>query len=337
MQQNISGKLDVICIGNAIVDIFSFVDDEQLSKLKSVPGSMYLITEEESNQLYQLITHDKIFPGGSVSNTAAAIASFGGEVALIGKVAEDQLGKFYAEDMQRSNVYFACNFSTTSMNTGRSYIFISQHGKERTMHTYLGAASELSEKDVDEELIKNSKILFIEGYMWDKENTRAAVLKALYIAKKYNIKIAFTLSDRFCIERHKADFRQLVFNQADILFCNKKEACTIFETSNFDEVIKAAQEKSKVFVVTLGAAGSIIVNKQGIHKIEAEKVDNLVDTTGAGDVFAAGVLYGLSKGMNLEECGQLGNIASAENVTHVGARPQIELAQILREKFKVGR
>ena len=322
-------KSGVVCIGNALMDIFYIIDDQKLNQMKLEAGTMHLIDEQKAKYIYESISHDKIFPGGSAANTAVGIASFGGKSQFIGKVKNDQLGTLFYDAIVKENIDFITSLASIGPSTGQSYILISQKDKERTMCTYLGAALELTVQDVYELQITDCKILFVEGYLWDASKPREAVMKALDIAKKNNVKIAFTLSDKFCVARNKNDFCSLIFSKVDILFGNKKEAYELFGTTDFDKVVQAAQEKCKISIFTLGAEGSIIISKEKIYRIEAKKVENIVDTTGAGDLYAAGVLYGLSMGLNLYECGKLGSLASAENVTHIGSRPQITLKKLI--------
>lgn len=323
---NISFQWDVACMGNAMVDIFSSTTDQEIKRMNLIPGSMQLMDRETAKKLYQSSSHDKVFPGGSAANTAVGIASFGGKVKLIGKIKNDLLGKFFYNAILKENVNLVTKVELSGLSTGQSYILISHN--ERTMYTYLGAASKLSVDDIDNSQIIDCKILFVEGYLWDKEKTKQAALKAIDIADKNGIKIAFTLSDQDCIKRHRDDFRSLIFTKVDVLFGNKKEAFALFEVSNLNAVIQATQEKCKIAVFTLGDEGSIIISKDKVYRIEPDKL-NVEDTTGAGDLYAAGVLFGLSKNMALEECARLGGIAAAENVTHLGAHPKVRLKQLL--------
>jgi sugar/nucleoside kinase (ribokinase family) len=329
MNKEAKFEFDIVCIGNAVIDLYNIIEESKLKEMNLVPGSMNLINEQTAKELYKLIPHDQIFPGGSAANTAIGIASFGGKVKFIGKLKDDSLGKIFYDTIIKENISFICDKASKGAETGQSYILISKHDKERTMCTYLGAASNLSQEDIDESKIIDCKMLFIEGYLWDSTKPREAAMKALDIAKKNDVKIAFTLSDKSCIAKHKSDFHNIVFNQADIIFGNKKEAFELFETNDFNELIKLAQEKCKIFIFTLGAEGSIIITSTSVDRFEVQKSIKVADTTGAGDSYAAGVLYGLCKDFDLKECARIGNIASSENVTHIGTHPQILLKSLL--------
>ena len=214
-------KYDLIGIGNAVVDIFNIMDNDELNKLNIAPGSMHLITKNKSDQLSQALPCDKMFAGGSFANTSIGVASFGGKVGFIGKIHDDVEGRLFHGNMKKHMVEFAGSITNTGADTGKSFIMVAPNGRERTMLTYLGAALELSANDINEHIIKNSKTLFVEGYFWDVEKLKQAALYALDIAVKHKVKIAFSLSDKLCVERHKLDFQNLIFNKVDVLFGNK--------------------------------------------------------------------------------------------------------------------
>ena len=329
MKIKINRKYDVISVGNAVIDIFSVVDNRTLKRQNIEPGSMCLITEKKANLLKQILPHNKTFAGGSAANTAIGIGSFGGKVGFVGKIHDDLGGKLFHENMIKNSVEFFGSITKTGASTGKSFVLIAPDGKERTMLTYLGAASELSADDINENAIKNSKILFIEGYLWDVENSRQAAFCALKIAVKHKVKIAFSLSDKFCVERHKSDFQNLIFTKVDILFGNKTEAFAMFGTDNLDGLIEIVKEKCNFAIFTLGSSGTILINKNNICRMSAKKIDNIVDNTGAGDLFASGVLYGLSQELNLHRCGELGNLAAAENISHISSCPNVSLKSLL--------
>jgi sugar/nucleoside kinase (ribokinase family) len=322
-------KYDLTCIGNALMDVIVTMDISELNINKVVAGSMHLIDEDEYSLLTASVFSDKIFCGGSTANTAIGVASFGGKVNFIGKVRNDSFGNLFYEEMIKEKVNFSTKIAESGQDTGRSFIVILDDDKERTMCTYPGVASDLSEQDLDEEQIKNSKILFIEGYLWDKASSKNLALKAIDTASRNGVKIAFTLSDSFCIQRYKKEFQDLAFKKADILFGNRNEAFKLFDASNTSELIIASQNKCKLSVITMGKKGALIISKQDIFVVRPNRINNIIDTTGAGDLFAAGVLYGLSQDFSLEECGNLGLIASAENITHLGARPKVALKKLL--------
>ena len=322
---------DVTCVGNALIEIFITANNTECINKNQVPGSMYLIDEFEADILQERALNKTILCGGSAANTAVGIASFGGKASFIGKVKNDFFGKLFYKEMIKKNVSFLTNLSNSGYGTGKNYIIISSDKKERTMYTYLGAASELNEHDVSTHKIKDSKILFVEGYLWDKNNSKKAALKAIDIACEYGVRVAFTLSDSLCVERHKEEFIDLIYNKVDILFGNKKEALTLFDSIKLKSAIELAQKSCQISIFTLGSKGAMIIDKNNIYRIKPKKVDKIIDTTGAGDAFAAGFLYGLSKGMKPIDCGKMGSIASAENVSHLGSRPKVVLSNLLKE------
>lgn len=325
-------KFDITCMGNALIDIFIPLEKRKLINKNLIPGSMTLISEEEANILQTASANELMFCGGSAANTAAGIAAFGGNVNFIGKIKSDSLGRIFYHEMLNSNVNIVVSPSDYGASTGRSYIMISPDKKERTMCTYLGAAG-LDESDFSDISIKNSKILFVEGYLWDQEKSKKAALKALSIAHQYGVKIAFTLADSFCVKRHQKKFQDIAFNKADILFGNQKEAAELFGATDFEEIIKIAQQKCKLAVFTLGAKGSIVIDKESVYSIKSRKLANIIDTTGAGDLYAAGILYGLSMGMKIEDCAKIANIASSEKLGHCGSHPKSSLSKLLTGSF----
>ncbi len=235
--------------------------------------------------------------------------------------------------MERNNVAFSTNPTDSGSNTGKSYILISSEEKERTMQTYLGASAELNENDIRESDIINSKILFVEAYLLDEIKSKEAVLKALQIAKKHKVKIALTLSDSFCIKRHQEELESLIKDKVDILFANKKEACALFKVETIEEAIEEAKNNCNLSVFTLGSKGAVIIYEKNVHFIESAKAETVVDTTGAGDLYAAGVLFGLINELKIIDCGQIGNIASSKNIEHLGARPNVNLEKLLANFF----
>lgn len=320
---------DLTCIGNALIDVIITTDISDLNIRKMITGAMHLIDEDEFNLLNSSIYSDKIFCGGSAANTAIGAASFGAKVNFIGKVKNDNFGKMFSDGMKQEKVNFATKIAEMGPDTGISYISISPDNQERTMCTHLGAAVGLEIGDINEENTKNSKILLLEGYLWDVKSSRLAALKAIDIACKHGVKIAFTLSDALCIQRYQEDFQDLAFNKVDFLFGNKEEANALFKTNHINEAILAAQQKTKIAIFTLGRDGAIIITKEHIYPIKSRKSPQVIDTTGAGDLFAAGILYGLSHNFNLKDCGDLGLIASFENISHLGPRPKTKLKNFL--------
>ena len=321
-------KYDVVCIGNAVVDIFYVMDSAEVKKLKVPQGSMHLINKQKVVQLSKLLPQTKSFAGGSAVNTAIGVASFGGNTYFIGKIHDDLDGRLFKKNLAKYNVKFAGPVAKVGAQTGRSLVMISPGG-ERTMLTYLGIASTLAAQDIKEEVIKNGKILFVEGYLWDRVSSRQAALHAMKIATKYGVRVALSLSDSLCVKRHKNMFKQLIESQVNILFGNKKEMFSMFDTSSLEELISAIKTLGKIAVVTLGSAGSIIINKDEVYRGNAHQVSEIIDTTGAGDLFTSGVLFGLSQDFNIHLCWVLGNLAAAENISHIGASPNIPLRTLL--------
>jgi len=323
-----SKKYDVVAIGNAIVDVLSFADDSFIEKQGMRRGSMQLINEPRAEELYNAIGQAVEVSGGSAANTLAGMADLGSKTAFIGKVNNDELGRIFRHDMKAIGVEFPTPDSTNGVATARCLIVVTPDG-QRTMNTFLGAAGEIHVEDVDTKLIGNAKIFYGEGYMWDLDCTKKALRHAFDAARKGGTKIAFTLSDLFCVERSREDFLTMIREDFDILFCNESEACALYPEKDFPAVLDALQGQCEITAITCSERGSIILTKAERIHVDAVSVHEVVDTTGAGDLYAAGFMYGLTKGMPLKECGRLGSACASDIITHLGARAQRPLKRLL--------
>lgn len=322
---------NVTGIGNAIVDVLCPCDDQFLVDFGIEKGAMTLINEERAKELYEAMNGKATEKsGGSAANTMAGIASFGGKGAYIGLVANDALGHVFTTDINDIGVAFNTAPYIQGLETARSFIFITPDG-ERSMNTFLGACTELAIEHVNSFMISNSEITIMEGYLFDKDPAKEAYFMASKIAHDSGKKVALTLSDSFCVSRHKNDFRKLVNGNIDILFGNKKELCALYDTKDIDEAAGQAAQTCDIVVSTRGADGIFIINKGEQIHVPTPAVKNVVDLTGAGDQLAAGFLYGLTHGLGLEKSGQLGVKAAAEVITHIGPRPQIDYKDFLND------
>jgi sugar/nucleoside kinase (ribokinase family) len=322
--------IDVLTIGNAIVDVLARVDETFLEVNRLTKGAMRLIEEPEAHRLYDLIGPSIIISGGSAANTAAGIASLGGHAAFIGKVRDDQLGQFFSHDIRAAGVSFEVDASPDGPSTARSFILVTPDG-ERTMNTFLGACITLTPQDVSKIAVEQAQITYLEGYLWDPPAAQEAFVKAARLAREARRKVALTLSDAFCVERHRKSFRELIARDIDIIFANENELKSLYETKTFDEGLQRVRRDVELAVLTRSEAGSVIARGDEFHVVEAEKVEKVVDATGAGDLYAAGFLFGLTHGRPLAECGRLGSLAAAEVISHLGARPQESLKSLARK------
>lgn len=313
--------IDVTGIGNAIVDVLTDVKDTFLDGLGLKKGSMMLVSDEEAEKIYSKIKNKEEVSGGSAANTIAALAHLGNLVAFIGKVGEDVLGDTFETNLSSCGVQCLTEKHTIPLPTGRCIILVTPDA-QRTMCTSLGIAGSLDQKDINTNIIKDSRILYIEGYLWDREIAKEAIKKAIRIAKESDCKIAFSLSDSFCVERHREDFLNLIKSESDIVFANESEIKSVFEVSDIEKAISACKKIDAVFAITLGENGSVIVDREQILRIKAIKPARLVDTTGAGDLYAAGFLHGYLAEKSLEICGQMGSILASEIISYYGARLQ---------------
>jgi sugar/nucleoside kinase (ribokinase family) len=324
---------DVVGIGNAIVDVLTKADDAFLTGNRLVKGAMTLIDSAKAEILYAAMGPAIECSGGSAANTMAGIASLGGRGGYIGKVAADQLGDVFRHDIRSVGVTYATPPAKSGPATARCLIFVTPDA-QRTMQTYLGACVELGPDDVPDKMIAGAEITYLEGYLWDKPAAKEAFRKAAKVAHEAQRKVALTLSDPFCVERHRAEFLALVENDVDILFANEAEVMSLYQTKAVDEALAQVQRhKSKIVVVTRSEKGSVVCHNGNILAVPAEKVDRIVDTTGAGDLFAAGFLHGLSQKMDLRDCARVGAIAAAEVISHIGARPEAALRTLVKAKL----
>ena len=312
-------KYDIVGIGNAIVDLISEVDDLYLKENNINKGTMSLV---DHNIIDKIINEKKIIktmPGGSVANSIVCIAQQNFKTAFIGKVNQDELGKKFAEGLKKENVDFKITETLVDKHTARCLILVSSDA-ERTMNTYLGISQELSEQDIEMNMIEDSSIMYLEGYLWDLESAKIAISKSIETAKRSGTIVAFTISDAFCVDRFRGEFLDLINNSADIIFANELEIKSLFKTDNLDKALKNCQTAGKIFAVTLGDKGAKIIYKSDIIYIKAGIVENLVDTTGAGDLFAAGFLSEYIKSQNLELCGKEGVKMASKIIQQYGAR-----------------
>ena len=317
-------------IGNALVDVLSTEADEFLASNDLVKGSMTLIDTERAQAIYAAMGSKTEMSGGSAANTLSGVASFGGRAAYIGRVRDDDLGHAFAHDLNALGVHFSAARATAGDPTGRCMIVVTDDG-ERTMNTYLGASAFLSVDDLDLDLIRAAKVTFLEGYLFDKDAAKAAFRVAADTAHEAGRKVALSLSDSFCVERHRDDFVKLVEVGVDILFANEDEITKLYAVDSYDEGVDAVRGVCEIAAITKGKAGSVVATAEGLVHVEAHQVPKRVDTTGAGDLYAAGFLYGLTQDRPLDECGRLGSIAAAAVIGHMGPRPGMSLAQMLAE------
>jgi sugar/nucleoside kinase (ribokinase family) len=317
MQKN--KKYDIVGIGNAIVDLIAEVDDSYLEKNSINKGSMSLVDYDVANRIGNEVDIVKTISGGSVANSIVCIAQQNLKTVFIGKVNQDELGEKFAKGLAEENVEFKITKSLANKHTARCIILVSPDA-ERTMNTYLGVSQELTEEDVDLNIIEESSILYLEGYLWDLDNAKKAIKKSISTAINSETKIAFSISDAFCVDRFREEFIDLVNNAADIIFANESEIKSLFETNELNDAIKKCQDTKKIFAVTLGDKGAKIIYKNEVVDIKAEVINKLVDTTGAGDLFAAGFLTQYIKSQDLEASGKLGVKMASIIIQKFGAR-----------------
>jgi sugar/nucleoside kinase (ribokinase family) len=327
-------KYHVVAIGNAIVDVLAQTDDAFIATEGMTKGSMQLIfSPEEADVLYAKMGPGREVSGGSAANTVAGIANLGGKCGFIGQVAEDQLGEVFAHDIRAVGIDFATPARAGDPPTARCLIFVTPDG-QRTMNTYLGASQFLPESALDLDLIRDAQILYLEGYLWDPEEPRAAMRRAISVAREAGRKVAFTLSDTFCISRHRADFlRLLADGDLDILFANEAELLSLADVEDFAAACETVSAQVPLLVVTRSEHGAIAILGGERTACPAEPIDKVVDTTGAGDLFAAGFLHGQAEGRSVADSLRLGAICAAEIISHVGARPMVDLKALAAAKL----
>jgi sugar/nucleoside kinase (ribokinase family) len=320
-------KYDVAGLGNAIMDVIAAVDDSFLLQHGIAKGAMTLIDEFRAQELHKALGDSVQEAGGSAANTMAGLASLGARAVFLGKVRNDDLGARFGKSLKALGVDFTTAPAAGGSSTASSMIAVTPDG-QRSMNTYLGACREMTPGDVDESEIAAAKILYIEGYLWDTDAAKEASRKAMRAAKKANAKVALSLSDSFCVGRFREEFLGLMANDLDILFANEDEAKSLFETEDFGLVVEKMKAWGGLAAITRSAQGCVVIKGNEHHAVPAHPVAKVVDTTGAGDLFAAGFLYGLTHGKSLAECGRLGGLAAAEVISHYGARPEKSLKQL---------
>lgn len=319
---------DVLALGNAIVDVIATAEDDFLMSHAIQKGGMTLIDELRAEGLYAAMGLGQVISGGSAANTVAGIASLGGKGAFIGKVRDDQLGKLYRHDLVSLGVAFDTSDATEGPTTARCLIAVTPDG-QRSMSTYLGACQGLSTLDVDAEQVRSSRIVYLEGYLWDPPAAKDAFRMASRIAHDAGSRVALTLSDSFCVDRWRGEFLDLIRNRVvDVVFANEHELKSLYQTADIDTAVKAIRDENILAVVTRSEHGAMAVTRGETVSVPAYPVDRVVDTTGAGDLFASGFLFGLANGRDHRDCLRLGALAAAEIISHIGARPQVSLKQL---------
>jgi len=321
-------RFDVVGIGNALVDVIAHHDDLFIETHGLVKGSMTLIETDRAVSLYRSLGGAVEMSGGSAANTMTGVASFGSKAAYIGKVAADDLGEVFGHDLHAVGVVFPNPLQTSDVPTGRCLIVVTPDA-QRTMNTFLGISSLLSPDDVDEAVVAAGKVVYLEGYLWDRAEAKEAYRKAARVAHAHGGEVSLTLSDSFCVDRHRDGFLDLVASDVDILFANEDELLALYEATTFADAVAAVRRDVHVAAVTRGKVGSVVITRDDIIEVAAEPVHEVIDTTGAGDLYAAGFLHGYTQGMPLAQCGRLGSIAAAEVIGHVGARPLVPLSRLV--------
>ena len=319
---------DAVGIGNAIVDVIANADEAFLIRHGLAKGGMTLIDEARAESLYAAMAAGIESSGGSAANTIAALASLGGTGGFIGKVRDDTLGKVFAHDIRAGGIAYVTAPATDGKATARCLIFVTPDA-QRTMQTFLGASIDLGPDDIQPEMIAQARYTYLEGYLWDPPECKKAFLKAAKIAHDAGRKVALSLSDAFCVERHRADFLDLVTDHVDVLFANEAEITSLFQAPNFDEALQKVRGRVGLAALTRSEKGSVIVAGDDVHVVDAIRQDRLVDTTGAGDAYAAGFLFGLARGRTVVESARIGGLAAAEVISHFGARPKTPLRDLL--------
>ncbi|MFM1812579.1 MAG: hypothetical protein RLZZ336_1517 [Cyanobacteriota bacterium] len=317
-------SLDVVGIGNAIVDVLVRTDDDTIDNHQLTKGTMALIDEQQAEALYASLGPGLETSGGSAANTLAGIAQLGGRAGFIGRVRDDQLGAIFSHDIKAVGARYQTPPATSGPSTARCLILVTPDA-QRTMCTYLGASVLLHPDDLDLEMVAQAKVLYLEGYLWDSDEAKAAFIAAAEVARAHGGEVALSLSDAFCVERHRDSFQELVDGHVDILFANEMEITSLYKANSFDEAAEQVRGRCKVAALTRSEQGSLILNGSGTHQIAPFQLGQLVDTTGAGDLYAAGFLHAYCQGQAIEACGRLGSLCAGQVVTQLGPRPQADL------------
>ncbi|MAG23165.1 MAG: adenosine kinase [Alphaproteobacteria bacterium] len=320
--------LDLVGIGNAVVDMLTHTDDAFLVKNNLAKGAMTLVDADQAHKLYDEMGPAVEVSGGSASNTMAGFASLGGNGAFVGKVRNDQLGGIFSHDIQAAGVRYETPLATSGAPTARCLIFVTPDA-QRTMQTYLGASVALGPDDINEELIASARVTYLEGYLWASDSGREAIIKAAKIAAGAGNKVSFTLSDAFLVDAFREDFLSFICDHVDILFANEVEITALVEAQDFDDSFQHTRRLCEIAALTRSEKGSVIAAGEEIHVIDAAPVEQVVDTTGAGDLYAAGFLYGYTRNRDLAACAHMGSLAAGEIISHFGARPETPLAGLL--------
>ena len=325
-------NIDLVGIGNAIVDIVTTVDDEFLNKNHLKKGSMNLVNLEDSKSILSGCDILKQVSGGSAANTVVALANLGNKVEFIGRVKNDNFGNFFSRDIRESGAEFNFKPTNSSASSAHSVILITPDA-QRTMCTYLGASVEFEPVNINYDSIRKSKYLYLEGYLWDSDLAKKAFLEAAKVAKESNTKIILSLSDSFCVDRHRESFLDLISNNIDILFCNEEELKSLLKKDNLGNCTAEIQPLCDLTAITLGGKGSLVINKNDFKEIQPIILGKVLDTTGAGDIYAGGFLHGLINDFTLEDCGKLGSICAGHIITQMGSRSEIDLKNLIKEFF----
>jgi sugar/nucleoside kinase (ribokinase family) len=320
-------QFDVLGVGNALVDVIASVDDAFIEAHGFPRGATTMVDLDRAEAVYADLPPTQETSGGSCANTIAGLGSFGATVAFIGRVRDDQLGKVYTHDLRSLRVHFDVVPATDGPATGRCLVMVTPDA-HRTQCTYLGASTFIGPEDVDADVVARARVTYLEGYLWDQPSAKDAIRKAATAARGAGRQVAFTLSDPFCVDRHREEFRSLVADEIDILFGNEAEICSLYEVDDFDAALQRLRHHCRVGALTRSERGSVVIAGDEIHVIDADPVERLLDTTGAGDQYAAGFLYGLTHGYDLATCGRLGSVAAAEVISHFGPRPAVSLAKL---------
>lgn len=321
-------SFDIVGIGNALVDVLAHQDDAFLEHHGMTKGSMALIDTARAEELYTALGTSTEVSGGSCANTVAGVASFGGKAAFLGRVHDDSLGTVFAHDIRASGVHFDTKPAIDGPPTGRCLIVVTPDA-QRTMNTYLGASSSFEPGDIDATLIASAKVTYLEGYLFDEPASKEAYWAATEIASGAGRQVALTLSDTFCVERYRDEWLPLVHDRVDILFANEAEALALWQGDDIADAVERTRQEVAIGCITRSEKGSIVVSGDETYEVAAHPIEHLVDTTGAGDLYAAGFLYGYTQGRPLPECGKLGSLAASAVLGHVGARPELSLAQLV--------
>ncbi len=328
----IEKKYDVLGIGNAIVDVVANVDAAFIRDAGLSKGTMTLIDADQAASLYDRLPPSTESSGGSAANTIACLASLGAGGAYIGKVRDDQLGEIFRHDIRAQGVNFDTPAATDGPGTARCMVLVSEDA-DRTLQTYLGACVGLTPSDVDETVVSQSDITYLEGYLWDPPEAKKAFVRAAEIAHQSGRRVALSLSDPFCVDRHRDAFRDLVNDHVDVVFANEEEILSLYQVDTFEKACDAIKGSCEIAALTRGEQGSVIVSGSDTVSVDAAHVDSVIDTTGAGDAYAGGFLFGLTQGQSLQRCAQIGGVAAAEVISHFGARPACDLAALVKEKL----